>query len=134
MKISAYIITFNEKEKIIRIEIDKNGDKGADMIQHFDGNQKLTHIEHDTDQNRKTDRWDYYSDKKLIRVEFDTNSDLKPDQWQYFQGLNKIEKVESDTNFDGKADHWEFFDSSEKLIRKESDRNFDGKPDLVENQ
>ncbi|EAU61891.1 hypothetical protein [Stigmatella aurantiaca] len=96
--------SFNEAEEKVREEMDQDFDGQIDSTLLFEkGVNTLT--QRDVDGNGKVDVWVYYENGKLVRKERDTNGDGKVDNWEYWQG-DQVDRIGDDLDGDGKADRW----------------------------
>ena len=113
-------------------EMDENSDGNVDKREFSDENGKIVKIEIDEDSVGKMNvTWYYDGDEKPTLAEYDSNLDGEIDTWYHYRD-NSIISVEEDTNFDGKPDLWEIYDESEILAQTKKDLDYDGTPDTIE--
>jgi hypothetical protein len=116
---------FMDGPKLIRIEIDRNGDGKADRFEHYledgatldrvdeaDGptdritrrevyvGGEVRRVEEDTDLDGRMDKWEHYERGELVRMDLDLKGRGAPDQRLYYQTGNVV-RVESDPDGDG---------------------------------
>lgn len=116
-------------ERVVRKEIDLNGDGTVDMTQYYDAREEKVResldqdfdgkvdsvlffekgvnirTERDVDGNGQADVWLYYEKGKLARKERDTNADGKVDKWEYWEG-GQVDRIGDDMDGDGNVDRW----------------------------
>ena len=97
---------YDEKDHLIRMEKDRDGDGRAEVAIFFDDTQPKP---------------------KPVRSEVDRNGDGKPDLVRWLKA-GQPEREQADLNFDGKADGWTFYKNGQKDLMI-LDKNYDGKPD-----
>ena len=83
-------------------------------------------IEVDTNEDGKTDRWEYYGDdEKLSRVGVSRANDGIEDAWVIRSDSGAIARIEVSTKRNGKANRTEFYENG-VLARAAEDTNLDG--------
>lgn len=85
-------------------ENDQNLDGTIDTILEFTGGE-LTRKKILDDEERVRERRIYYEDQ-LVRVEHDTNRDGNTDRWEYYED-GVLMRIGTDTSRDGSADTWQ---------------------------
>ncbi|MFA6011728.1 MAG: hypothetical protein WC799_17190 [Desulfobacteraceae bacterium] len=123
------VVTYNESGKIIRIDVDNNGDGAMDQSQIYQ-NENLIRVERDTNFDRKVDCIDHMNNNKCVSQEMFNASGRK----YLVKELDSKEKplrVERDTNDDGIMDTVHLFEGG-VLIRTQQDKDNDGKPDITQ--
>jgi len=80
------IAYFDKRGRIIKLEIDGNGDEAMDRFQFYE-EEKLVRIERDTDHDRKVDCRDFIRDDKRIRQERDSGGSGRVNQVILFDDL-----------------------------------------------
>jgi hypothetical protein len=117
--------------KLSQLTLNGGKDGKANIVSYMDGN-KIVRIETDSDENGRTDRWEYYgADQKLQKVGISRANDGIVDTW-LFQGADGLPaKAEVSTARDGKVTRTEFFSKGE-LARAEEDTDADGRVDKWE--
>lgn len=117
--------------KLSQLTLNGAKDGKPNIISYMDG-QKVVRIEIDSDENGRTDRWEYYgADQKLQKVGVSRSNDGIVDTW-LFQGTDGLPaKAEISTARDGKVTRTEFFSKGD-LARAEEDTDADGRVDKWE--
>jgi antitoxin component YwqK of YwqJK toxin-antitoxin module len=141
---------YDNRGKLLLLELDSNGDGVMDRFQHYKG-PELTRVEGDLDDDGKIDVKDFYekgrrrlqeqldpSGKVRQRARFDdqdnplsvaqdTTTDGRLDtEWRYEHG--QIVTAQHDTDGDGKADIWNAYRNG-KAVSAQVDKDNDGQPD-----
>jgi hypothetical protein len=117
--------------KLKLLKYDSNGDGTVDTWSHMDG-ARIVRIEIDKDGNDKIDRWEYYgADQKLEKVGLSRSNDGKEDAWSYAGPDGTVARVEVSTRRDGKVTRIEHYEH-DQLATAEEDGNADGLMDKWE--
>ncbi|NTV58704.1 MAG: hypothetical protein HGA74_15685, partial [Deltaproteobacteria bacterium] len=72
------------------VKSDSNKDGKIDQIAHFDDRGKLVKLELDSNGDEVMDRFQYYKEEQVVRVEADRNFDGKIDSWDYFESGKRV--------------------------------------------
>ena len=72
------------------VKSDSNKDGKIDQIAHFDDKGKLVKLELDSNGDEVMDRFQYYREEQVVRVEADRNFDGKIDSWDYFESGKRV--------------------------------------------
>ena len=114
-----------------RITINELSDGKPNVKSEMQG-AKFVRIEIDSNEDGKTDRWEYYGhDERLTRVGISRANDGIEDAW-VFQGTDgSVARVEISTRRDGKVNRTEFYEKG-LLTKAEEDANGDGRLDKWE--
>jgi hypothetical protein len=111
--------------RLKQLNYDSKNSGKFDTVSYMDG-ARVLRIEIDTDGDGKVDRWEYYgADQKLAKVGFSRANDGKEDAWSYADPDGKIERIEISTRRDGKIGRTEHY-SKELPSRAEEDTHGDG--------
>jgi hypothetical protein len=107
------------------LRYDSNGDGQIDTVSHMDG-ARVLRIEIDTDGDGTTDRWEYYdADQQLEKVGVSSADDGTQDTWSFARRDGSIERIDLSLARDGKVTRREHFEE-DVLIRAEEDSDGDG--------
>jgi len=120
----------DKTKKLVRKEVDSNGDAEVDVWFHYNSLEKLFKEEADTDFNEHIDLISYYEDGRVVKreryemgrdtpvstrffregqlykVEIDTNGDGNVDRWEIYQGM-LLTQIGLDVDNDGRVDQWQ---------------------------
>jgi len=96
---------FDENNNVRTEELDVDLDGQIDAILYFDGG-KLTRKELLQAESGRVGTTRYYSNDTLIRVEKDENVDERIDYWEFYEE-GVLTRVGRDTTGDGQADTWQ---------------------------
>jgi hypothetical protein len=111
--------------RLKQLNYDSKNNGTFDTVSYMDG-ARVLRIEIDTDGDGKVDRWEYYdADRKLEKVGFSRAHDGKEDAWSYAGPDGKVERIEISTRRDGKISRTEHFEK-ELPVRAEEDTDGDG--------
>lgn len=106
-------------------------DGKADITSYMDGS-KFVRIEIDSNEDGKTDRWEYYgAHQKVDRVGFSRANDGKADAWATRAADGTVSRFEISTRHDGTVNRVEFYEAG-RLARAEEDTDRDGRADKWE--
>jgi hypothetical protein len=119
--------TGKPQPRLVRREIDMNGDGKVDLATLFDDKGEPAKEALDLDFDGRVDQVNVYENGRIARKERDTDADGRPDVTEFFEKGRKV-RVERDTNHDGHVDTWEEYENG-KLVRTGEDTDGDGKPD-----
>ena len=113
------------------LKYDANHDGVIETFSYMKGN-RILRIEIDADGDGRIDRWEYYgASQRLERVGFSRGHDGREDAWSYADAAGAIVRIEMSTNRDGRVTRTEHFDR-EALVRAEEDTDADGVVDKWE--
>jgi hypothetical protein len=111
--------------RLKQLNYDSKNNGKFDTVSYMDG-ARVLRIEIDTDGDGKVDRWEYYgADQKLTKVGFSRAKDGKEDAWSYAGADGKIERIEISTRRDGKISRTEHYEN-DLPVRAEEDSDGDG--------
>jgi hypothetical protein len=111
--------------RLKQLNYDSKNNGKFDTVSYMDG-ARVLRIEIDTDGDGKVDRWEYYgADQKLTKVGFSRANDGKEDAWSYAGADGKIERIEISTRRDGKIGRTEHYEN-DLPVRAEEDSDGDG--------
>jgi hypothetical protein len=114
-----------------RLTINSSADGKPNITSLMQGT-KFVKIEIDSNEDGKTDRWEYYGDgEKLSRVGLSRANDGTEDSWAIPSPDGSIARIEVSTRRNGKANRTEFYEKG-VLARAEEDSNLDGRIDKWE--
>jgi hypothetical protein len=99
---------YGARGRLLRLLVDSDGDRRADM-------QAL-----------------YRPDGKLLAAELDTNRDGVVDRWERFGEDGSLERVGRSLQSRGRPDVWDYPDAAGGLVRREFDHDGDGVAERVE--
>lgn len=127
---------FMEGTRIVRVEIDRNGDGRPDRWETYappsqPGGQGL--IERAEQADGATDtitRRETYENGVISRVEEDTDNDGRLDKWETYGG-GRLERVDMDLSGKGRADRRLIYGAGGNVERVEADPEGDGTFTLV---
>ena len=111
--------------RLKQLNYDSKNSGKFDTVSYMDG-ARVLRIEIDTDGDGKVDRWEYYgADQKLTKVGFSRANDGKEDAWSYAGTDGKIERIEISARRDGKISRTEHYEQ-DLPVRAEEDSDGDG--------
>jgi hypothetical protein len=117
--------------RLKQLNYDSKNNGKFDTVSYMDG-ARVLRIEIDTDGDGKVDRWEYYgADQKLAKVGFSRAKDGKEDAWSYAGPDGTIERIEISTRRDGKIGRTEHY-VKDLPVRAEEDTDGDGVVDKWE--
>jgi hypothetical protein len=117
--------------KLSQLTINAGSDGNPNIVSHMDGT-KFVRIEIDTNEDGKTDRWEYYdSGQRVNRVAVSRSDDGKPDTWLFQAADGSLARIEMSTQRDGVVNRTEFFEKG-ILARAQEDTDADGRIDKWE--
>ncbi|HLT29920.1 MAG TPA: hypothetical protein VK013_07750 [Myxococcaceae bacterium] len=115
-------------ERLVRKQLDLNGDGRVDVAQAFDDDGRLVREALDLDFDGRIDQVNHYDAKgQVTRKERDLNSDGRADLWHLFEQGQLVRK-ERDVNGDGRIDYWEYWEA-DAIDRIGEDLDGDGQVD-----
>ena len=120
---------YNEKTgRLERLDYDTRNSGRIDTRCYMDGT-RILRIEIDRDGDGKIDRWEYYgADQKLEKVGVSSQNDGIPDEWAYEAPDGSMARLEVSANRDGKVSRTEYYEHG-ALVRVEEDTRGLGRPD-----
>jgi len=111
--------------RLKQLNYDSKSNGKFDTVSYMDG-ARVLRIEIDTDGDGKVDRWEYYgADQKLAKVGFSRANDGKEDALSYDGPDGKVERIEISTKRDGKISRTEHYEK-DLPVRAEEDTDGDG--------
>ena len=111
--------------RLKQLNYDSKNNGKFDTVSYMDG-ARVLRIEIDTDGDGKVDRWEFYgADQKLMKVGFSRANDGKADAWSYAGPDGKIERIEISTRRDGKVSRTEHYEK-DLPVRAEEDTHGGG--------
>src|SRR3984957_20974817 len=114
--------------RLKQLNYDSKNTGKFDTVSYMDG-ARVLRIEIDTDGDVKIDRWEYYgADQKLEKVGFSRKNDGTEDAWSYQRPDGSIERVEMSSRPDRRASRIEYYENN-MVVRTEEDSDGDGKMD-----
>jgi hypothetical protein len=117
--------------RLKQLNYDSKNTGKFDTVSYMDG-ARVLRIEIDTDGDGKVDRWEYYgADQKLEKVGFSRAHDGKEDAWSYAGPDGKVERIEISTKRDGKITRTEHYEK-DVPVRAEEDTHGAGRIDKWE--
>jgi hypothetical protein len=116
-----------QTERLVRKELDINGDGLIDIRRVFDEQETLLRESLDLDFDGRVDQTNLYDHGTLVKKERDLDYNGKPDEWVLYE-KGKIVRKERDANSDGRVDYWEYWEN-EAVDRVGEDLDGDGKVD-----
>jgi antitoxin component YwqK of YwqJK toxin-antitoxin module len=123
---------YNKKTgRLERLDYDTKKSGRVDTRCYMDGT-RLLRIEIDRDGDGKIDRWEYYgADQKLEKVGISRQNDGIVDAWAYSAPDGTMARLEISTARDGKVTRTEYYEGG-ALVRAEEDTHAGGRPDKWE--
>ena len=120
---------YNEKGRPEKELEDYNFDGVIDLIAYFE-NGKIVREELDRNGDGKIDEWRIYEVVNLFADSFDPYASLYVTSAEESQQdtTPKLMRVEQDNNFDGRVDSWQYYREG-KIAHIGVDTDYDGKPD-----
>jgi hypothetical protein len=113
------------------LELDTNDNGRIDARSHMNGTRVL-HIEIDSDEDGKNDRWEYYDPEgRLDRVGLSRLNDGREDAWLTLADDGETARMDIATRQDGKVTRTEYYEN-DSIVRAEEDSDADGRPDRWE--
>jgi hypothetical protein len=124
--------TYNKKTgRLELLRYDSNGDGTFDTFSYMDG-ARILRIEIDQDGDSRIDRWEYYgADQKLTKVGFSRAKDGVEDAWSFFNAAGTLDRIEISTKRNHTIDRVEHYQNG-ALVRAEEDSDGDGRFDKWE--
>jgi hypothetical protein len=111
--------------RLSRLTINKQSDGKPNIVGDIQ-ESKFVKIEVDSNEDGKTDRWEYYgADEKLSRVGVSRANDGIEDAWVFRADNGAIARIEVSTKRNGKANRTEFYENG-VLAKAAEDANLDG--------
>jgi hypothetical protein len=103
-------VSYMDGARIVRIEIDRDGDGKVDRWEYYGPEQKLEKIGFSRANDGIEDAWSFFdADGAVVRIETSTRRDGKPNRFEHYAG-NVLTHAEEDTDGDGRIDKWETYD------------------------
>ena len=118
-----------EGARPLRSRIDQDEDGTIDRWEYYDGQGKILKVGFSRNNDGKPDAWSFPGpDGTIARVEISSTADEKKiDRWEFYTA-NQLVRVEQDTSGDGRVDTWETYEGG-ALKTAAYDENGDGRPD-----
>jgi hypothetical protein len=117
--------------KLQLLRYDSKGNGQFDTFRYMDG-ARVIRVEIDSDGDGKIDRWEHYGpDQKLEKVGFSLQNDGKEDAWAWAGPDGATARVESSPRRDGKVSRIDHYEHG-VLVRAEEDSDGDGQIDKWE--
>jgi hypothetical protein len=121
------IVSYMDGTKFLRIEIDSNEDGKTDRWEYYGANQKLERVGFSRANDGKADAWAFQGpDGSVARIEVATKGDGKPNRTEFYE-KGTLSRAEEDTNVDGLVDKWEQYEAG-ALVSVSFDTTKSGKP------
>jgi hypothetical protein len=121
-------ISYMDGARIVRIEIDRDGDGKVDRWEHYGPGQKLESVGSSRANDGIEDAWSFADAAgAIVRIEVATKRDGKPNRFEYYAN-NILSRVEEDTDGDGRIDKWETYEG-QRLASVAFDLRHRGTPD-----
>ncbi len=120
---------YDSDGRLLRILIDTDGDRRADMqiLHRPEGTPRVAEM--DTDRDGVVDRWERFApDGSLESVGRSLRTRGRPDAWDYPDGTGRLERSELDDDGDGSVDRV-VRPGPESTLVEELDTNGDGRAD-----
>jgi hypothetical protein len=95
--------SYMDGARVVRIEIDKDGDGKIDRREYYGPGQKLEKVGLSLRHDEKLDRVEYYEHDVMVRAEEDTDADGRFDKWETYDGP-RVASVAFDTSQNGVPD------------------------------
>src|SRR5262245_19787733 len=121
--------SYMEGTRLVRIEIDQDGDGVVDRREHYTANQALEKVELVHGHDGTVTRVEYYEADRLVRAEEDSDGDGNIVKWETYDG-DRLASVALDTVHRGTADRRLVY-GADGSTRLEIDRAGDGRFTLV---
>jgi hypothetical protein len=124
--------TYNKKTgRLELLRYDSNGDGTFDTFSYMDG-ARILRIEIDQDGDGKIDRWEYYgANQQIEKVGFSRSHDGVEDAWSFFNPAGGLDHIDISTKRNRQVDRVEHYDKG-ALVRAEEDGDSDGRFDKWE--
>jgi hypothetical protein len=101
--------SYMDGTRIVRIEIDRDGDGKVDRWEYYGADQKVEKIGLSRSNDGKVDAWAYpAADGSIARMEISTKRDDKVTRIEHYQA-GILSRVEEDTQGSGRIDKWETY-------------------------
>ena len=121
-------VSYMDGARIVRIEIDGDGDGKVDRWEHYGPGQKLEKVGFSRANDGIEDAWSFAdATGAIVRIEVATKRDGKPNRFEYYAN-NILTRVEEDTDGDGRVDKWETYEG-QRLASVAFDIRHRGTPD-----
>lgn len=123
---------YNQKTgRLERLDYDTRKSGRIDTRCYMDGT-RILRIEIDRDGDGKVDRWEYYgADRKLEKVGVSRRNDGIPDAWAFEGPDGSMVRLDISTARDGKVTRTEYYERG-VLVRADEDTRRSGRPDKWE--
>jgi hypothetical protein len=103
--------SYMDGARVLKIEIDQDGDGKIDRWEYYDADQKLEKVGFSRGRDGKEDAWSYAApDGSIARIDISTRRDGKVTRVEYYEH-DQLVRAEEDTDEDGRTDKWETYDS-----------------------
>lgn len=124
--------TYDPKTGRLReLAVDSNQDGRPDTWSYMDG-PRILRIEMDRDGDGTIDRWEHYgADQKLEKVGLSRAKDGRVDAWAYPGPDGSVQRVEVSTGRNNRIDRIEHYENG-ALVESEQDTDGNGRPDKWE--
>jgi hypothetical protein len=95
--------SYMDGARVVRIEIDKDGDGTVHRWEYYGPNQELLRVGVSKQHDGREDRVEYFEHGGMVRAEEDTDADGRIDKWETFNGT-RLSSVAFDTAHHGVPD------------------------------
>src|SRR5215468_5361935 len=121
-------VSYMDGARIVRIEIDRDGDGKVDRWEHYGPGQRLEKVGFSRANDGIEDAWSFFdANGAVVRIETSTRRDGKPSRFEYYTD-NLLTHDEKDMDGDGRIDKWETYDG-QRLESVAFDTRHRGTPD-----
>jgi hypothetical protein len=124
--------------RLLRIEVDRNGDGKPDRFEHYltgapgaanagasaDARALLERVEQADGPSDRITRREFYASGDVLRVEEDTDADGRMDKWEHYE-RGELIRMDLDLKGRGVADQRLYYQAGD-VVRVESDPDGDG--------
>lgn len=110
--------SYMDGAKVIRIEIDADGDGVVDRWEYYGADQKLEKVGTSTANDGRVDTWSYPPEGGIVRVERSTKRDGRVDQWESYSD-GALTSVAFDTDGTGHPTRRLIYDAKGQLMKIE---------------
>ena len=119
---------YMDGSRVIRIDIDTDGDGKVDRWEHYDAAQRLEKVGISTRHDGVEDAWQFLNDDgSIARVEISLRRDGKVTRVEHYEH-GRLLSAEEDDDEDGRMDKWETYEG-ERLASVAFDTTHRGTPD-----
>ena len=117
--------------RLSQLIVNNGADSNPNIISYMEGT-KFVRIEIDSNEDGKTDRWEYYGPSQTVeRIGISRANDGIQDTWLVQSADGSLARIEISTRRNGKANRTEFYEN-DVLARAEEDTDADGRVDKWE--